>query len=132
VINRYRGDFALKARPRGRFALATKNFTNRVLHVIDSAEAVWTRWRRGPAHFDRMTGVMSCGRRLASITLHIEPVAQFELCDYCLAAQLGIDAPGTASARVAHVSLGDLDRIERELGVPVSRTIRRVRLEVAS
>jgi hypothetical protein len=115
-VNPYRGDFAMKARPRARFALATKELPSRVLHVVDSAEAIWTRgWRRNaPARFERLTAVMSCGRRLASVTLHHEPPTRFELCDYCLAAQvadhLGINKPLAAPTRLARVPLDDLDQ----------------------
>jgi hypothetical protein len=137
-VNPYRGDFAMKARPRARFALATKELPSRVLHVVDSAEAIWTRgWRRNaPARFERLTAVMSCGRRLASVTLHHEPPTRFELCDYCLAAQvadhLGINKPLAAPTRLARVPLDDLDKVEREIGAPASRAIRRARLEVSA
>lgn len=136
-MNRHRGDFTMKATPRARFALATKELTNRVLHLVSTAEAVWTHdWRRTPARFERLTAVMTCGRRLASVTLHHEPPTQFELCDYCLAAEvakhLGMNKPIAAPTRLAHIPLGDLDRVEREIGVPVSRAVRRARLEVVA
>lgn len=137
-MNPYRGDFALRARPRARFALATRELPSRVLHVVDTAKAVWTHdfHKNRPARFERLTAVMTCGRRLASVTLHHEPPARFELCDYCLAAQvasqLGISRPLAAPTRLAHLPLGDIDRAEREIGAPASRAIRRARLEVVA
>lgn len=137
-MNRHRGDFAMKAAPRARFALATKELTNRVLHLVMTAEAVWTHdWRKGgAARFERLTADMACGRRLANVTLHHEPPTEFELCDYCLAAQvakrLGMTKPIAAPTRLAHIPLIDLDRVERELGVPASRAVRRARLEVVA
>jgi len=137
-MNYYRGDFALKARPRARFALATRELPSRVLHVVDTAETIWTHdfYKSRPARFERLTAVMTCGRRLASVTLHHEPPTQFELCDYCLAAQvadhLGITKPLAAPTRLARVPLDDLDQVEREIGAPASRAIRRARLEVVA
>jgi len=138
MLNRSRGDFAMKAIPRARFALATKELTNRVLHLVSTAEAIWTHdWRKTrPAKFERLTAVMTCGRRLASVTLHHEPPTAFELCDYCLAAEvagsLGFTKPIAARTRLAHIPLADLDRVEREIGLPASRAIRRTRLEVVA
>jgi len=136
-MNRYRGDFAMKAKPRARFALATKELSNRVLHLVSETQAIWTHGgHKAPARFERLAAAMTCGRRLASVTLHHEPPTQFELCDYCLAAEvakhLGITEPIAAKTRLARIPGDELEHVERELGVPASRTVRRARLEVVA
>lgn len=124
----YVRDVVMKVTPHGRFALATKALPSRVLHLVTSAHAVWTRdWRQRPLRFQRITGDMACGRRVLSVTIHRLPPAEFELCNYCLMAELGIE-PGTAPKLLAAVGAEELDRIERALGVPVSRAVRLARI----
>ena len=132
-LNRYRGDFALKATAHGRFALATKALPSRVLHLVGDVAAVWTRDRRGlPARLQRLAAEAKCGRNLASVTIHHEPPADFELCDYCLIAVLGLDVNPAAPVSIARVTPADLDRVERSIGVPASRRVRMARIKAGA
>lgn len=129
-LNRYRGDFAMKAKPRARFAIATKALPSRVVHVVADATAVWTHDWNKPARFKRLAAEMSCGSRLASVTLHAEPPTDFELCTYCVAAEIGLNP--AAPLRLGRLSAIELERAERMIGLPAARLMRRARLEIVA
>lgn len=127
------GEFSTKARPRGRFAVATKNTRRRVVHLVTTANAVWYRnGGRQPAQFRRMQALMTCGRWLTSASLYIDAPTEFELCNYCLMAELGIETVPAAPVIIARLNAGELDRVERELGVPVSRAVRLARIQAGA
>lgn len=128
-----RREVCLKARPKARFALATKNTPRRVLHLVDQAEAVWSRrWPRKTLGFERFAAKGKCNRWLQNAALHLTPPDGFELCNYCLAAELGIEVTSTAAKVLARASADVLDQAERQVGMPVSRAVRLARLEVVA
>lgn len=128
-----RSDLHAKADPKGRFVLATKNLPSRVLHLADQVEAVWVRpWPRGTLKFERFAALAKCSRSLRSVSLHIAPPDGFELCGYCLAAELGLEITSTATKVLAGIGEGVLDVVEQQIGAPVPTAARRAHLGVVA